>query len=120
MSMTKEQILEAVSSMSVMEVVELVSAMEKKFGVTAVASPVSNNSQEKVEEKTEFDVILSSIGKNKIAVIKIVRSTTGLGLKESKDLVESAPKVLKSGINKEEAKKLKESLEQAGASAEIK
>lgn len=122
MSITKEQILEAVSEMSVMNVVELISAMEEKFGVSADISINSNNNQEKnaKEEKTEFDVFLKVIGPNKVSVIKTVRSATGLGLKEAKDLVESAPAVLKENISKEDAESLKKTLENVGAEIEIK
>ena len=101
MSITKDQILEAVAAMSVMEVVELVSAMEEKFGVSAAAAvAVAAGPAEAVEEKTEFDVVLKAVGANKVAVIKAVRGATGLGLKEAKDLVESAPAALKEGISK--------------------
>ncbi|QCI15740.1 50S ribosomal protein L7/L12 [Buchnera aphidicola] len=122
MSITKEQILEAVSEMSVMNVVELISAMEKKFGVSASIPINSNNNNEKDtrEEKTEFDVFLKVIGPNKVPVIKTVRSATGLGLKEAKDLVESAPIVLKENISKEDAESLKKTLEDVGAEIEIK
>lgn len=121
MSITKEQILEAVAAMSVMDVMELVSAMEEKFGVSAAAAiAVATAPAEVVEEKTEFDVVLSAIGSNKVAVIKAVRSATGLGLKEAKDLVESAPTVLKESISKDVADALKKTLEEAGASVEVK
>ncbi|HMI77011.1 MAG TPA: 50S ribosomal protein L7/L12 [Buchnera sp. (in: enterobacteria)] len=119
----KEQILEAIEKMSVMNVVELVSAMEKKFGVSAssvVNSVSTTQDTESNEEKTEFNVFLKSIGNNKISVIKAVRSKIGLGLKEAKDLVESAPIVLKENINKEESESLKKFLEEAGAEIEIK
>ncbi|CAL4317951.1 50S ribosomal protein L7/L12 [Buchnera aphidicola (Pterocallis alni)] len=122
MSITKEQILEAISNMSVMEVVELISNMEKKFGVSAtpINIPNQNLEQEKKEEKTEFDIFLKEIGKNKIAVIKAVRSATGLGLKESKDLVESTPTILKEKMNKKDAESLKDTLEKIGAIVEMK
>ncbi|EFE96686.1 50S ribosomal protein L7/L12 [Serratia ficaria] len=121
MSITKDQILEAVAAMSVMDVVELVSAMEEKFGVSAAAAvAVAAGPAEAAEEKTEFDVVLSAVGGNKVAVIKAVRGATGLGLKEAKDLVESAPAVLKEGISKDDAEALKKSLEEAGASVEVK
>lgn len=121
MSITKEQIIDAVAAMSVMEVVELISAMEEKFGVSAAAAvAVAAGPAEAAEEKTEFDVVLSAVGANKVAVIKAVRSATGLGLKEAKDLVESAPANLKEGISKAEAEALKKDLEEAGASVEIK
>ncbi|QCI18035.1 50S ribosomal protein L7/L12 [Buchnera aphidicola (Aphis nasturtii)] len=122
MSITKEQILEAISEMSIMNVVELISEMEKKFGISANMSMQSNNSNEQkaAEEKTEFDVFLKAIGPNKVSVIKSVRSATGLGLKEAKDLVESAPTVIKENINKQDAESLKKTLESAGAEIEIK
>ncbi|QCI16881.1 50S ribosomal protein L7/L12 [Buchnera aphidicola (Aphis helianthi)] len=122
MSITKEQILEAVSEMSIMNIIELISAMEKKFGVSANMSMQSNNNNEKkaAEEKTEFDVFLKVIGPNKVSVIKSVRSATGLGLKEAKDLVESAPTVIKENINKKDAESLKKTLEDVGAEIEIK
>ncbi len=121
MSITKDQIIEAVASMSVMEVVELISAMEEKFGVSAAAAVAAGPAAvEAVEEKTEFDVILTAAGANKVACIKAVRGATSLGLKEAKDLVESAPAAIKEGISKEEAEALKKELEAAGASVEIK
>lgn len=108
MSITKDQILEAVAAMSVMDVVELVSAMEEKFGVSAAAAvAVAAGPAEAAEEKTEFDVILKAAGANKVAVIKAVRGATGLGLKEAKDLVESAPAALKEGVSKDDAEALK-------------
>ena len=117
MSITKDQIIEAVSAMSVMDVVELISAMEEKFGVSAAAAvAVAAGPVEAAEEKTEFDVILKAAG----AVIKAVRGATGLGLKEAKDLVESAPAALKEGISKDDAEALKKSLEEAGAEVEVK
>ncbi|MBK4765343.1 MAG: 50S ribosomal protein L7/L12 [Pantoea sp. Brub] len=118
MSITKEQILEAISVMSVMEVAELVSAMEEKFGVSSNVS-VAVNQVETVEEKTEFDVILKNIGTNKVAVIKAVRAATGLGLKEAKDLVE-ATGIIKESLNKEDAIALEEALKAVGADVEIK
>ena len=120
MSITKDQIIEAVAAMSVMDVVELVSAMEEKFGVSAAAVAVAAGPAEAAEEKTEFDVILKAAGANKVAVIKAVRGATGLGLKEAKDLVESAPAALKEGISKDDAEALKKSLEEAGAEVEVK
>lgn len=121
MSITKEQILDAVAEMSVMDVVELISMMEEKFGVSAAAAvAVAAGPAEAAEEKTEFDVILAAAGANKVAAIKAVRSATGLGLKEAKDLVESAPAAIKEGVSKDEAEALKKSLEEAGASVEIK
>ena len=121
MPITKDQIIEAVSAMSVMDVVELISAMEEKFGVSAAAAvAVAAGPAEAAEEKTEFDVILKGIGANKVAVIKAVRGATGLGLKEAKDLVESAPAALKEGVSKDDAEALKKSLEEAGAEVEVK
>ncbi|MDY4280266.1 50S ribosomal protein L7/L12 [Actinobacillus seminis] len=122
MSLTNEQIIEAIASKSVTEIVELISAMEEKFGVSAAAAAVAvaAGPAEAAEEKTEFDVVLAAAGANKVAVIKAVRGATGLGLKEAKDLVESAPAVLKEGIAKAEAEALKKELEEAGAQVEIK
>ncbi|MBT0719644.1 50S ribosomal protein L7/L12 [Rosenbergiella epipactidis] len=121
MSITKDQILEAVAAMSVMEVVELVSAMEEKFGVSAAAAvAVAAGPAEAAEEKTEFDVILKAAGANKVAVIKAVRGATGLGLKEAKDLVEAAPAAIKEGISKDDAAALEAALKEAGAEVEIK
>ncbi|VFP88318.1 50S ribosomal protein L7/L12 [Candidatus Erwinia haradaeae] len=122
MLITKEQILEGVAALSVMEIVELISAMEEKFGISATSYAIAGPSAdvEDIEEKTEFDVILQSIGANKIAVIKAVRSATGLGLKEAKDLVESSPATLKEGISKDDASSLQKLLEVAGATVEIK
>ncbi|APZ03717.1 MULTISPECIES: 50S ribosomal protein L7/L12 [Kosakonia] len=122
MSITKDQIIEAVSAMSVMDVVELISAMEEKFGVSAAAAVAvaAGPAAEAAEEKTEFDVILKAVGANKVAVIKAVRGATGLGLKEAKDLVESAPAALKEGVSKDDAEALKKSLEEAGAEVEVK
>jgi large subunit ribosomal protein L7/L12 len=120
MSVTKDQILEAVAEMSVMEVVELVEAMEEKFGVTAAAAVVAAGPAEAAEEKTEFDVILAAAGGNKVAAIKAVRGATGLGLKEAKTMVESAPVAVKEAVSKEEAEELKAQLEEAGATVEIK
>lgn len=119
-TITKDQILEGVAALSVMEIVELISAMEEKFGVSAAAVAAGPAAAaEAVEEQTEFNVVLASFGDNKVAVIKAVRGATGLGLKEAKDLVESAPAVLKEGVNKDEAESLKKSLEEAGAAVEI-
>ena len=115
MSITKDQIIEAVAAMSVMDVVELISAMEEKFGVSAAAAVAVA-----AGEKTEFDVILKAAGANKVAVIKAVRGATGLGLKEAKDLVESAPAALKEGVSKDDAEALKKALEEAGAEVEVK
>jgi large subunit ribosomal protein L7/L12 len=125
--MSKEDILEAIANMSVMEVVELISAMEEKFGVTAaaavaVAAPGAGAEAggAAVEEKTEFDVVLGGFGDNKVAVIKAVRGITGLGLKEAKEAVEGAPTTLKEGVSKEEAEEAKKQLEEAGATVELK
>jgi large subunit ribosomal protein L7/L12 len=122
MAISKEDILEAVSNMTVMEIVDLISAMEEKFGVSAaavsMAAPVAAAAV--VEEQTEFDVILTAAGANKVGAIKAVRSITGLGLKEAKDAVEGVPTVLKEGISKADADALKKELEDAGASVEIK
>ena len=122
MSLTNEQIIEAIASKSVSEIVELIAAMEEKFGVSAAAAvaaaPAAGAAA--AEEKTEFDVVLANAGANKVAVIKAVRGATGLGLKEAKDLVESAPANLKEGISKAESEALKKELEEAGAQVEIK
>ncbi|WP_054674922.1 50S ribosomal protein L7/L12 [Parasalinivibrio latis] len=121
MSVTKEQILDAIAEMSVMEVVELIEAMEEKFGVTAAAAVVAGGAAaEAAEEKTEFDVILKEAGANKVAVIKAVRGATGLGLKEAKAVVDGAPAPLKEAVSKEEAEALKKDLEEAGAVVEVK
>ncbi len=123
MAVSKEDILEAISNMSVMDVVELVKSMEEKFGVSAAAVAVAAApaaAAAAVEEKTEFDVVLAKIGENKINVIKVVREITGLGLKEAKDLVEAAPKAVKEGIAKDAAAELKKKLEEAGATVEVK
>ena len=122
MSLTNEQIIEAIASKSVSEIVELISAMEEKFGVSAAAAAVAvaAGPAEAAEEKTEFDVILAEAGANKVAVIKAVRGATGLGLKEAKDLVESAPATVKEGASKVEADALKKELEEAGAKVDIK
>ena len=125
MSLSKDDILNAIAEMSVMDVVELVEAMEEKFGVSAAAAVAAapaagGDAGEAAEEQTEFDVVLASIGDKKIGVIKAVREITGLGLKEAKDLVESAPAPLKEGVAKGEAEELKKSLEEAGAAVELK
>ncbi|VFP86322.1 50S ribosomal protein L7/L12 [Candidatus Erwinia haradaeae] len=122
MSLTKEQIIEGIADLSVMEIIDLISSMEEKFGVSAASYTVSGpvDEAEDIEEKTEFDVILKSMGSNKIAVIKAVRSATGLGLKEAKDLVESAPTTLKEGISKEDSESLQKILESAGALVEVR
>ena len=126
MAVSKEDILETISNMSVMEVVDLIEAMEEKFGVSAAApvavaaGPAAGGEAAAAEEKTEFDVILASFGSNKVGVIKAVRGITGLGLKEAKDLVESAPAALKEGVSKDEAEDVKKQLEEAGATVEVK
>ena len=123
MALTKEDILNAIAEMPVMELVELIAAAEEKFGVTATAAvaaaaPVA--AAEAAAEQTEFDVVMAAFGANKVAVIKAVRGATGLGLKEAKDLVEAAPKAIKEGIAKAEAEALKKELEEAGATVELK
>ncbi|BDF96308.1 MULTISPECIES: 50S ribosomal protein L7/L12 [Pseudoalteromonas] len=120
MSVTKDQILDAIAEMSVMDVVALVEAMEEKFGVTAAAAMVAGPAAEAAEEKTEFDVILTGAGANKVAAIKAVRGATGLGLKEAKALVEAAPTPVKEGVSKEEAEALAKELTEAGAEVEVK
>lgn len=125
MALSKDDILNAIASMSVMEVVELVKAMEEKFGVTAAAAMMAAPAAAvaaapEVEEQTEFTVILAAAGEKKVNVIKAVRTVTTLGLKEAKDLVEGAPKPVKTGIPQEEANKIKAELEAAGAKVEIK
>jgi large subunit ribosomal protein L7/L12 len=122
MAVSKEDILEAISAMSVMDVVELIKSMEDKFGVSAAAAVAAAPAAAAaaVEEKTEFNVILAAIGDNKINVIKVVREITGLGLKEAKDLVEAAPKAVKEGIAKAAAEEIKKKLADAGATVEIK
>ncbi len=124
MAVSKDDILEAISNMSVMEVVELIEAMEDKFGVTAAAAvavaaaPAEGGAA--AEEQTEFDVVMSSFGDKKVAVIKAVRGITGLGLKEAKDMVESAPVAIKEGVDKAEAESVKTQLEEAGAQVDVK
>ena len=123
MALSKDDILNAIAEMSVMDVVELVSAMEEKFGVSAaaaVAVAAAPVAAEAAEEKTEFDVILVDAGDKKVNVIKVVRAATGLGLKEAKEVVDGAPAPLKEGASKEEAEELKKQLEEAGAKVEIK
>ena len=123
MAISQADILEAVSNMTIMEIVDLISAMEEKFGVSAAAAVVAAPAAAAaavVEEQTEFDVILTSFGENKVAVIKTVRGITGLGLKEAKDAVEGVPTVLKEGIPKAEAEDIKKQLTEAGATVEIK
>jgi large subunit ribosomal protein L7/L12 len=126
MAVSKEDILETIANMSVMEVVDLVEAMEEKFGVSAaaaavaVAAPAGEAGGAAAEEKTEFDVVMTSFGDNKVGVIKAVRGVTGLGLKEAKDMVEGAPATVKEGASKEEAEDIKKQLEEAGAQVELK
>ena len=122
MAISQAEILEAVSNMTIMEIVDLISAMEEKFGVSAAAAVVAAPAAAAavVEEQTEFDVILTSFGENKVAVIKSVRGITGLGLKEAKDAVEGVPTVLKEGVPKAEAEDIKKQLTEAGATVEIK
>jgi large subunit ribosomal protein L7/L12 len=125
MAVSKEDILETISNMSVMDVVDLISAMEEKFGVSAaapvaVAAGPSPGDAAAEEEQTEFDVLMTSFGGQKVPVIKIVRELTGLGLKEAKDLVEGAPINVKEGISKDEADEVMKKLEEAGASVEVK
>ena len=125
MAVSKDDILESISNMTVMEVVDLISQMEEKFGVTAAAAvaaapAAAGDGGDAAVEKTEFDVSLADMGSNKVAVIKAVRAITGLGLKEAKDKVESAPCVLKEGASKEEADDFKKQLEEAGATVELK
>lgn len=124
MAASQEEILETISNMSVMEVVDLISAMEEKFGVSAAAAvaaaPAAADAGAAVEEQTEFDVVMSSFGSNKVSVIKVVRAITGLGLKEAKDMVEGAPSTVKEAASKDEAEDVKKQLEEAGASVEVK
>ncbi len=124
MAVSKDEILEAIANMTVMEVVELIDAMEEKFGVTAaaaaVAMPGGGGDAAPVEEQTEFDVVLTSFGATKVAVIKTVRALTGLGLKEAKDAVEGVPNTIKEGVSKDDAEDAKKKLEEAGATVEIK
>jgi len=126
MAVSKEDILDTIANMTVMEVVELIEAMEEKFGVSAaaavaVAAPAAGAGEAAAaEEKTEFDVVMKSFGDNKVGVIKAIRAITGLGLKEAKDLVEGAPSTVKEGVSKDEAESIKKQLEEAGASVELK
>ncbi len=122
MAVTKEDILEGVSNMTVMEIVDLISAMEQKFGVSAAAAVAAapGAAAAAVEEQTEFTVVMTKFGENKVSVIKVIRVITGLGLKEAKDLVEGAPSTVKEGIPKKDADDIKKQLEAAGASVEIK
>jgi large subunit ribosomal protein L7/L12 len=126
MALSKDDILNAIADMSVMEIVELIEAMEEKFGVTAAAAvaaapaAAAGDAGGAAEEKTEFDVVLTSAGDKKVNVIKVVRAVTGLGLKEAKGLVDGAPSPIKEGASKEEAEDIKKQLEEAGGSAELK
>ena len=126
MAVSKEDILESIASMSVMDVVDLISAMEEKFGVSAAApvavaaGPAGGGEAAAAEEQTEFDVVLASFGSQKVPVIKVVREITGLGLKEAKELVESAPAAVKEGVGKGEAEEIQKKLEEAGATVEVK
>ena len=123
MALSREDILNAIAEMSVMDVVELVSAMEEKFGVSAqaaVAAGPAAAAADTAEEKTEFDVVLSAVGEKKVNVIKAVRAITGLGLKEAKDMVDGAPSTVKEGANKADAEAAKKELEEAGATVELK
>ena len=127
MAVSQDEILDAISNMTVMQVVDLISAMEEKFGVSAAAAvaaaPVAGAGDaggEAAAEKDEFDVVMSSFGSNKVAVIKVVRAVTGLGLKEAKDMVEGAPSTVKEGASKDEAGEIKKQLEEAGATVELK
>jgi large subunit ribosomal protein L7/L12 len=126
MALSKEDILNAIAEMSVMDVVELVNAMEEKFGVSAqaavavAAAPAAGGEATAAEEKTDFDVVLSAIGEKKVNVIKAVRAITGLGLKEAKELVDGAPSTIKEAAPKDDAEEAKKQLEEAGATAELK
>lgn len=126
MALSKEEILDGIAELSVMDVVELVSAMEEKFGVSAAAAvgvaaaPAAGEGGEAAAEQSEFDVILTAVGEKKVNVIKAVRGITGLGLKEAKDLVDGAPSPIKEGANKDEAEECKKQLEEAGATVELK
>ena len=123
MACTKEDMLETFANMTVTEIVDLISAIEEKFGVTAavaVAAPASGETAAVVEEQTEFNVIMKSFGANKINVIKAIRGITGLGLKEAKDMVEGVPSTVKEAVSKDEAAKVKKELEEAGAEVELK
>ncbi|MBC8209504.1 MAG: 50S ribosomal protein L7/L12 [Gammaproteobacteria bacterium] len=124
MAVSKDDILEAISNMTVMEVVDLISAMEEKFGVSAAAAvaaaPAAAEAGAAVEEKDEFNVVMTSFGGNKVAVIKAIRAITGLGLKEAKDMVESAPTTVKEGASKTDAEAIQKQLQEAGAEVELK
>ncbi len=127
MAVSKDEILESISNMTVMEIVDLISAMEEKFGVSAAAAAVAagpavggGEAAEAAEEQTEFDVVMSSFGDNKVGVIKAIRQITGLGLKEAKEMVEGVPATVKEQIEKEDAEAVKKQLEEAGAAVELK
>jgi large subunit ribosomal protein L7/L12 len=126
MAVSREEIVDALSNMSVLEVTELVSELEEKWGVSAAApvavaaGPAAGGEAAAAEEQTEFNVVMTSFGGNKVAVIKAVRTITGLGLKEAKDLVEGVPAAVKEGVSKDEAEEIKKQLEEAGASVEVK
>ena len=119
--MNKEEMIEEIKKMTVVELADLVKAIEEEFGVSAVAAaaPAAGGAAVAAEEKTSFDVVLKDAGANKIAVIKVVRDATGLGLKEAKDLVDGAPKTIKEGVSKDEAEELKAKFEEAGATVEL-
>ena len=123
MAVTTEEMLETFANMTVTEIVDLISAIEEKFGVTAAVAVAAGPAAEAgpaVEEQTEFNVIMKSFGANKIGVIKAIRGITGLGLKEAKDMVEGVPSTVKEGVSKDEAEKVKKELEEAGAEVELK
>ena len=126
MAVSKDEMLEAISNMTVMEVVELVEAMEEKFGVSAAVATVAaapaagDGGGAAAEEQTEFDVVMSSFGGNKVSVIKVVRAITSLGLKEAKEMVEGVPATIKEGVPKEEGEVIKKQLEEAGAEVDVK
>lgn len=125
MAVAKEEILNTIANMTVLEIVDLISAMEEKFGVSAAsmavaAAPAAGGAAAPAEEKTEFNVVMTSFGENKVNVIKVIRAVTGLGLKEAKDMVEGVPATVKEGIPKADADAIKKQLEEAGAKVEIK
>ncbi len=126
MAVSKEDILDAIAEMSVMDVVDLISAMEEKFGVSAAAAVAAmpaagaGGDEAAAEAKDEFDVVMTSFGSSKVGVIKVVRAATGLGLKEAKDMVEGVPSTIKEAVTKDEAEELKKQLEEAGATVELK
>jgi large subunit ribosomal protein L7/L12 len=125
MAVSKEEILDTIANMSVMQVVDLIAAMEERFGVSAAApvvaaAPATAPAAAPAEEQTEFNVVMTSFGANKVNVIKVVRAITGLGLKEAKDLVEGVPSTVKEGISKDEAAAIRKQLEEAGATIEVK